>query len=236
MPLEVVLRGEDSCDCKCLCMSSGRQWPTGSEYEQQRCWCWEDDTFYSDEWASPGDRVQPCGNYQLPAALTLALSLLLMSVQEFAYLDVCSDCGNCLEEVREATQLFDATSYEDWKPMLCWSVQVGWGEEGRHGSSFSFPLLLAKLLPPMGICHVAPCLQDLFSQDPLSLVEKPLERWKLKLLKPRRKAFLHHAAHRAWHKPSYLKAYSRADWKLSKQNFSHPHHPLFQNSPHHQQQ
>lgn len=236
MPLEVVLRGQDSCDCKCLCVSSGRQWPKGSGYEQQRCRCWEDDTFYSDERASSGDRVQPCGNYQLPAALTLTLGPLLMGVQEFACLDVCSGCGNGLEGVGEAMHLFTATPYEDWKPTLCWGVQVGWGEEGRHGSSFSFPLLLTMLFPPMGSCYVAPCLLTLFNQDPLSLVEKPSERWKLKLPKPRRNAFLHHAARRAWHKPSYLKAYSRADWKLSKQNFSHLHHPLLQNSSVQQQQ
>lgn len=39
-------------------------------------------------------------------------------------------------------KLFAATPCGEWKQMLHWSMQVGWGEEWRHGSSFTLPINL----------------------------------------------------------------------------------------------
>lgn len=192
VPLEEVLGGEDSCDCRCLCLTPGGQWPAGSGHEQGRGRCQEADSLRSHERAPPGDRVQPCGKHQLPASSPCAWPSSHGTLwPQSAYPDGCESWSDGVDGTGEATQLFTAAPHVDWK-QICWGMSVV-GEEGTHRSSFGFPVNLGCWRTENSISyysvgsaasshgHLQCCAMPAEPAQPeLPLFDKPWETWKLK--------------------------------------------------------
>jgi len=125
-------------------------------------------------------------------------------------------------------------------------VRVGWREEARHGGSFSFPVNLACWWVESSISFRS-CQQCCFLPWAFATLCHACRPWSaripclcLRRLENHRNSSDLLPEDRLFFIPQYigldlslgyLKAYSRAGLKLSKQNFSHPFYPLLQNSP-----
>lgn len=242
-------RGEESCDCRCLCTSPGRQGAEGSGYEQQRCWCQEADSLRSDERAPPGDRVQPCGNYQLPAVLTLRL----------ASSSWCPLAPVCTPRRVWGLEWWCRWDWGSHTALHFYSTRgvaadlLGHECGGRGRESWQFLWLSSKFGVLRGsVSHYAahsaaschghlPCcvMHAEPAQPECPLFDKPWEAWKLKWPALRRQDFLHHSAHRAWCEPRYLNVYSGAGWEFPAKIFPIPsicssRIHQFNNNHHHQ--